>query len=70
MVESIEDTKLYIVICRNIFFPIILVTETLHESRKVYICNTSGLGYDDILLAYACERYHREYGDPSTDIVK
>jgi len=42
--ESIEDTKLYIVICRNIFFPIILVTETLHERRKVYVCNTCGLG--------------------------
>jgi hypothetical protein len=58
--ESIEDTRRYIVICRNIFCPIIVVTETLHERRKVYACSTCGLGYDDVLLAYACEQYDRE----------
>jgi len=44
-----------------------VVTEKLHESRKVYICSTCGLGYDDILVAYACE-YHRQYGEPSTGL--
>ena len=52
------------------FRPIIVVIEKLHERAKVYICGTCGLGYDDILIAYACEQYHRQYGEPSTDIVK
>ncbi|MGA3108284.1 MAG: hypothetical protein ABSD99_02340 [Candidatus Bathyarchaeia archaeon] len=50
--------------------PIIVVTETLHERRRVYACSTCGLGYDDILIAYACEQYHRQCGEASTDIVK
>jgi hypothetical protein len=54
----------------TIIFPIIVVTEKLHECRNVYICSTCGLGYDDILIAYACEQYHRQYGESSTDIVK
>jgi len=62
--------KAYIVTGRNILFPIIVVTEKLHERRTIYICSTCGLGYDDILIAYACEEYHRQYEEPSTDIVK
>lgn|GEM_PF-952452 len=70
MRNSIRDTKSYIVMGRTILLPIIVVTEKLHERRNVYICSTCGLGYDDILIAYACEQYHRQYGEPSTDIVK
>jgi hypothetical protein len=55
---------------RNSLLPIIVVTEKLHDRGKVYICSTCGLGYDDILIAYACEQYHRQYAGPSTDIVK
>jgi len=58
------------VIGQNILLPIIVVTEKLHERRIIYICSICGLGYDDILIAYACEQYHRQYGEPSTDIVK
>ena len=68
--RSSGRTKAYIVTGRNILFPIIVVTEKLHERREIYICSTCGLGYDDILIAYACEQYHRQYRESSTDIVK
>ena len=55
---------------RRTYFPIIVVVEKLHERIKVYVCSNCGLGYDDILIAYACEQYHRQYGESSTDIVK
>jgi hypothetical protein len=47
-----------------------VVLEKLHARREIYVCSTCGLGYDDILIAYACEQYHRQYGESSTDIVK
>ena len=52
------------------YFPIIVVLEKLHERREIYVCSICVLGYDDILIAYACEQYHRQYGESSTDIVK
>jgi len=50
--------------------PIIVVTEQQHDGRTIFVCTKCGLGYDDILVAFACEEYFREYGESSTDIVK
>lgn len=44
--------------------------EHIHDGKTIYICTVCGLGYDDILIAYACEEYFRQYGESSTDIVK
>lgn len=44
-----------------------MTEETLH-GRPVFICEC-GLGYDDILLAYACEQYFRQYDQRSTEIM-
>ena len=46
-----------------------LVHEEEHSGRTVYLCDC-GLGYDDILLAYACEEYRRTHGINSEDIIK
>ena len=35
----------------------------------VYLCEC-GLGYEDILVAYACEEYRRVHGVDSEDITK
>jgi len=47
-----------------------MVTEQLRDGKTIYICTSCGLGYDDILIAFACEQYFREYGESSTDIMK
>ena len=52
------------------YVPIIVVTEQAHEGRTIFVCTKCGLGYDDILVAFACEEYFREYGESCTDIVK
>jgi hypothetical protein len=46
-----------------------LVREEEHSGRMVYVCDC-GLGYDDILIAYACEEYKRTHGVNSEDITK
>lgn len=46
-----------------------LVREDSHNGKTVYICDC-GLGYDDILIAYACEEYARTHGISSEDITK
>ena len=46
-----------------------LIKEEVHDGKTVYICSC-GLGYDDILIAYACDEYKRTYGVNSEDIVK
>ena len=46
-----------------------LIREELHDCRKVYICSC-GLGYDDMLIAYACDEYIRTHGISSEDITR
>jgi hypothetical protein len=46
-----------------------LIREETHEGKKVYICSC-GLGYEDILIAYACDEYVRTHGVTSEDIIK
>jgi len=46
-----------------------LVREETHEKKTIYICDC-GLGYDDILIAYACEEYKRQHGINAEDIIK
>lgn len=46
-----------------------LIREEVHDGRTVYICSC-GLGYDDILIAYACDEYIRTHGISSEDIIK
>jgi len=46
-----------------------LVREEKHGGKTVQICDC-GLGYDDILIAYACEEYRRVNGVNSADITK
>lgn len=46
-----------------------LIKEEIHDGRTVYICSC-GLGYDDILIAYACDEYTRTHGISSEDIIK
>lgn len=47
----------------------VLVREEEHGGRTVYVCDC-GLGYGDLLVAYACEEYRRVYGVNSEDINK
>ena len=42
--------------------------ETLN-GKKIHLCDC-GLGYDDILIAYACEEYRRLNGVNSEEITK
>ncbi len=46
-----------------------LVREEIRGGRKIYICSC-GLGYDDILIAYACEDYSKTHGVNSEEITK
>jgi hypothetical protein len=46
-----------------------LVREERQGNETVYICDC-GLGYDDILIAYACEEYRRTHGVNSEEIIK
>ena len=46
-----------------------MVREERHNGKAIYFCNC-GLGYDDILVAYACEEYARTHGISSEDIIK
>lgn len=47
-----------------------MVTKQVRDGKIIYICTSCGLGYDDILIAFACEQYFREYGESSTDIMR
>ena len=46
-----------------------LVREENQNGKTVYVCNC-GLGYDDLLIAFACEDYFRTHGINSEDIIK
>jgi hypothetical protein len=46
-----------------------MVKEEIHGGKTIYICNC-GLGYDDILIAFACEDYRLTHGINSEEIVK
>ena len=46
-----------------------MVQEEKHDGKTIYICDC-GLGYDDMLIAYACEEYRRVHGVNSDDIIK
>ena len=48
---------------------LLLVTEQVHEGKKIFICNC-GFGYDDMLIAYACDDYYKTHGAPSEEILK
>jgi len=46
-----------------------LVREEVHNGKTIYVCDC-GLGYDDILVAYACGEYYRTHGVKSEDITR
>ena len=46
-----------------------LVTEEVIDGKTIYICNC-GLGYSDILIAYACQDYFKTHGIKSEEIIK
>jgi hypothetical protein len=46
-----------------------LVREEAHDGKTIFICDC-GLGYSDILIAYACEEYYRTRGVNSEEIIK
>ena len=48
---------------------LLLVTEQVHEGKKIFICNC-GFGYDDMLIAYACDDYCKTHGVSSEEILK
>jgi hypothetical protein len=48
---------------------LLLVAEQVHEGKKLFICNC-GFGYDDMLIAYACDDYCKTHGMPSEEILK
>ena len=46
-----------------------MVREETLNGKKIHICNC-GLGYEDNLIAYACEEYYRINGVNSEEITK
>jgi hypothetical protein len=62
------NAKSYILILRPIG-GFRLVREEVHNGGTIYVCDC-GLGYDDILVAYACGEYYRTHGVNSEDITK
>lgn len=46
-----------------------LVREEVHNGKTIYVCDC-GLGYDDILVAYACGEYYLTHGVNSEDITR
>jgi hypothetical protein len=46
-----------------------VVREETLNGKKIYVCNC-GLGYDDNLIAYACEEYFRMNGVNSEEVTK
>jgi hypothetical protein len=46
-----------------------LVTEEIRGGKRIYICSC-GLGYDDMLIAYACGDYFKTHGVNSEEIIK
>jgi len=46
-----------------------LVREEKHGGKTVHMCDC-GLGYNDILIAYACEEYKRIHGINSEEITR
>ena len=46
-----------------------LVKEQILEGKTVYLCSC-GLGYNDPLIAFACEDYARTHGVNSEEIIK
>jgi len=47
----------------------LLVRQEEHGGKVVYVCDC-GLGYDDVLIAFACEDYKRAHGVNSEEIIK
>jgi len=47
----------------------VLVQAEKHDGKTIYVCEC-GLGYGDMLIAYACEEYRRVHGVNSGDITK
>ena len=47
----------------------VLVREEKRDGRIIHLCDC-GLGYDDVLIAFACEEYMRENGFNSEEITK
>ncbi len=45
------------------------VREEIQAGRTVYLCSC-GLGYDDPLIAFACEEYARTHGVNQEEIIK
>jgi len=46
-----------------------MVHEETLNGKKIHICNC-GLGYEDNLIAYACEEYYRINGVNSEEITR
>jgi hypothetical protein len=44
-----------------------LVTEEIRGGKRIYICSC-GLGYDDMLIAYACGDYFKTHGVNSEEM--
>jgi len=54
---------------RSEFGTIRMVREETINGKKIHVCDC-GLGYDDNLIAYACEEYFRVNGVNSEEITK
>ncbi|MGA3405752.1 MAG: hypothetical protein ABSD49_08490 [Candidatus Bathyarchaeia archaeon] len=46
-----------------------MVTEEVRDGTTIYLCSC-GLGYDDMLLAYACGDYLKTHSVNSEEITK
>jgi len=46
-----------------------LVREEIHDGKTLWVCDC-GLGYEDSLIAFACEDYRRTNGVNSENITK
>ena len=47
-----------------------MVSEEVHEGKKIYVCDECGFGYLDKRLAIQCEIYCKKMGICSTDITR
>ena len=46
-----------------------MVHEETHNGKKIHVCSC-GLGYEDSLIAYACEEYYRVNSVNSEEITR
>ena len=46
-----------------------MVREESVNGKKIHVCDC-GLGYEDSLIAYACEEYYRVNGTNSEEITR